>query len=248
MHTLQDKTALVTGGARGIGRAIATAFISEGADVVVFDKHFPDDFDEYAGRIRERGRKLVSRQVDITDSAEAEKHCDDVAAEFGRIDILVNNAGITRDRLLLRMTDDDWNTVLAVNLTGAFNMTRAAAKLMIRQRSGKIVNVSSVVGVTGNAGQANYAASKAGLIGMTKSVAKELAGRNIMVNCIAPGYVETDMTAALTEEQRKALIGAIPLRRGCSPGEIAEVVVFLASKKSDYITGQVICVDGGMVM
>ena len=248
MGILQDSIAIITGGGRGIGRAIATAFIAEGADIAIFDKVFPPDFETYAADMRATGRRLIAREVDITDSAEAEKACDEVAAELGRIDVLVNNAGITRDRLLLRMTDEDWDAVLTVNLKGAFTMTRAAAKTMMRQRKGKIVNISSVVGVMGNAGQANYSASKAGLIGLTKSAAKELAGRNINVNAVAPGYVETDMTAALTEDQRKAFLTVIPLKRGCNPTEIADAVVFLASPKSDYITGQVLCVDGGMVM
>jgi 3-oxoacyl-[acyl-carrier protein] reductase len=248
MSLLQDKIAIITGGGRGIGRAIATEFIREGANVAIFDKVFPDDFEAYAAEMRTTGRTIVARTVDITQSAQAENACDEIAAELGRIDILVNNAGITRDRLLLRMTEDDWDAVLTVNLKGAFTMTRAAAKTMMRQRSGKIVNISSVVGVMGNAGQANYSASKAGLIGLTKSAAKELAGRNITVNAIAPGYVETDMTAALNEEQRKAFLTVIPLKRGCKPEEIADAVVFFASSKSDYITGQVLCVDGGMVM
>jgi len=248
MNTLRDKIAVITGGGRGIGRAIAREFVASGADVVIFDKVFPDDFDSFAAELRSGGRNVVGKTIDITDTQATEKLCEEVVAEFGRVDILVNNAGITRDRLLMRMTDEDWDLVLAVNLKGAFIITRAIATTMMRQRKGKIVNISSVVGLIGNAGQANYAASKAGLIGMTKSIAKELAGRNITVNCVAPGYVETEMTARLSDEQRNAFLNVIPLKRGASAEEVAGVVAFLASEKSDYITGQVLAVDGGMVM
>jgi 3-oxoacyl-[acyl-carrier protein] reductase len=245
---LKGKYAVITGGARGIGRAIAEEFAANGAHVIVFDRVFPDDFEVFADGLRAAGTTVITKQLDITDSASVDKACDEVVAETGRIDVLVNNAGITRDRLLVRMTDEDWDAVLAVNLKGSFNAIRAVARVMMRQRSGKIVNISSVAGVVGNPGQANYAASKAGLIGLTKAVAKEMASRNICVNAVAPGFVETDMTAVLSEEQRQALMSVIPLKRGSKPGEIAGVVAFLASEKSDYITGQVICVDGGMAM
>jgi 3-oxoacyl-[acyl-carrier protein] reductase len=248
MAQLQDNIAIVTGGARGIGRAIVEQFVHEGAHVVVFDKSFPDDFESFADGLRSNNRQVIGKTVDITKITETEKACEDVIEQFSRIDILVNNAGITRDKLLMRMSDEDWDLVLNVNLKGAFIMTRAVVKHMARQRRGKIVNISSVVGVMGNAGQANYAASKAGLIGMTKSVAKEFAGRSITVNAIAPGYVETEMTAILTDEQRAAFLNLIPLKRGCKPSEIADAVTFFASEKSAYITGQVLCVDGGMVM
>ncbi|PLX31018.1 MAG: 3-oxoacyl-[acyl-carrier-protein] reductase [Ignavibacteria bacterium] len=248
MSQLKDKTAIVTGGARGIGRAIVEQFADEGAAIAVFDVAFPDDFEGFANGIREKGGKLEAYTVDITSSEAVEEACSTVAADFGSIDILVNNAGITRDKLLLRMGDDDWDKVMEVNLKGSFLMTRTVAKTMMRQRKGKIVNISSVVGVMGNAGQSNYSASKAGLIGFTKSTAKELASRNINVNAIAPGYVETEMTHVLSEEQLKAFLNIIPLKRGCSPKEIADTVTFLASEKSDYITGQVINVDGGMIM
>jgi 3-oxoacyl-[acyl-carrier protein] reductase len=248
MSLLQDKIALVTGGARGIGRAIVETFVREGAHVVVFDKSFPEDFESFAETLRDTGRQVIGKAVDITSIADAEKACDEVMTQFSRIDILVNNAGITRDKLLMRMSEEDWDLVLNVNLKGAFTMTRTVVKHMARQRYGKIVNISSVVGVMGNAGQANYAASKAGLIGFTKSVAKEFAGRSVNVNAIAPGFVETEMTAILTDEQRAAFLGVIPLKRGCSPSEVAGVVSFFASEKSAYITGQVLCVDGGMVM
>jgi 3-oxoacyl-[acyl-carrier protein] reductase len=248
MSLLKEKNAIVTGGARGIGRSIVRTFIGEGANVSIFDVTFPADFEEFATEMRGTGCRLETHTVDITDSAAVDAACEATQASLGSIDILVNNAGITRDKLMLRMTDEDWDNVLAVNLKGAFLMTRAVARIMVRQRSGKIINVSSVVGVMGNAGQANYAASKAGMIGLTKSTAKELAGRGINVNAVAPGYVETEMTHVLTEEQRQAFLSVIPLKRGCTPDEVADVINFLASSRSDYITGQVINVDGGMIM
>jgi 3-oxoacyl-[acyl-carrier protein] reductase len=186
--------------------------------------------------------------LDITKTDAVQKACDEVAEESGHIDILVNNAGITRDRLLIKMTEEDWDAVLAVNLKGAFNTIKPVSRIMARQRSGKIINISSVVGLIGNFGQANYAASKAGLIGLTKAVAKELAGRNINVNCVAPGFVETEMTNALTDAQKLALLNLVPMKRGSKPEEIAGIVAFLASERANYITGQVICVDGGMAM
>jgi 3-oxoacyl-[acyl-carrier protein] reductase len=245
---LLNKIALITGGARGIGRAIATEFLNEGAEVIVLDKFYPDDFESYAEEFRKSGKKISSKTTDITDTKAVEQICEEIAKEFGRIDILVNNAGITRDRLLMRMSEEDWDAVLTVNLKGAFNTMRVVTKIMARQKYGKIVNISSVVGIKGNAGQGNYAASKAGLIGLSKSVAKEFASRNINVNCVAPGYVETDMTAQLTQEQKDAFLNEIPMKRGSKPEEIAGVVTFLASEKADYITGQVIAVDGGMAM
>ncbi len=244
---LKDKVSVITGGARGIGRAIASEFLKDGANVVIIDKFFPEDFEDYKNSVRGEG-KLSSKSVDITDFKATESTIDEIVKEFGRVDVLVNNAGITRDKLLLRMTEEDWDAVIAVNLKGAFNTTRAVSKAMIKQKSGKIINISSVVGVIGNAGQSNYAASKAGLIGFTKSVAKELAGRNITVNSVAPGFVVTNMTDKLNEEQQKALLDLIPLKRGSQPEEIAGIVAFLASEKANYITGQVICVDGGMTM
>ncbi len=248
MKTLQDKVAIITGGARGIGRAIVTALAEEGARVVIFDKFFPEDFDAYVASLRAAGVDVHHEAVDVTDTAGTEAACDAIAEQLGSIDILVNNAGITRDKLIMRMKDEDWDAVLAVNLKGTFNMSRAVAKRMVRQSSGKIINIASVVGVMGNAGQSNYAASKAGMIGFSKSLAKELAGRSINVNCIAPGFVETEMTHVLTDEQKELFLRVIPMKRSCAPAEIAGVVVFLASPKSDYITGQVLCVDGGMIM
>lgn len=244
---LKDKVAIITGGARGIGRAIATEFIKNGAKVVIFDKVFPEDFEEYQNSVKDFGQ-VSAKSVDITDFKSTESTVDEVLNEFGKVDILVNNAGITRDKLLLRMTEEDWDAVISVNLKGAFNTTRAAVRGMIKQKCGKIINISSVVGVMGNAGQANYSASKAGLIGFTKSVAKELAGRNITVNSVAPGFVITEMTAKLNDDQKKALLEIIPLKRGSQPEEVAGIVAFLASEKANYITGQVICVDGGMTM
>ncbi|MDH7515365.1 MAG: 3-oxoacyl-[acyl-carrier-protein] reductase [Bacteroidota bacterium] len=248
MNDLQGKTVLVTGGGRGIGREIAHVCGREGADVAVFDRVFPDDFDGGFDTYRSAGRRIESRTVDITDSTAIQKSVAEIAETFGRIDVLVNNAGITRDRLLMRMNDEDWDAVLAVNLRGAFLVTREVAKVMARQRYGRIINISSVVGIMGNAGQANYAASKAGLIGFTKSIAKELASRNITVNAVAPGYIETDMTAVLSAEQREAFLRVIPLRRPGNPSDVAEAVLFFASDKSAYITGQVLCIDGGMLM
>ena len=245
---LKSKTAVITGGARGIGLAISEEFVNEGADVVLFDIAFPDDFETKADVLRKKGSKVLTKKVDITNTEATQKAIDEVASETGKIDILVNNAGITRDKLLIRMTEQDWDAVLAVNLKGAFNTIKAVSRIMAKQRNGKIISISSVVGLIGNFGQANYAASKAGLIGLTKSVAKELASRNVNVNCIAPGFVETEMTAQLSDEQRTALLNLIPLKRGSKPEEIAGIVAFLASEKADYITGQVIKVDGGMVM
>jgi 3-oxoacyl-[acyl-carrier protein] reductase len=248
MGLLQDQVAIITGGGRGIGRAIATEFLAEGAHIAVFDKVFPDDFPGFLETARSTGRKVVQKAVDITSTAAAEKACEEVLTELGRVDILVNNAGITRDKLIVRMSDEEWDAVLTVNLKGAFIMTRVIGRAMMRQKGGKIVNISSVVGRIGNVGQANYSASKAGMIGLTKSAAKEFAPRNINVNAIAPGFVETEMTAVLSEEQKAAFLNVIPLRRGCKPQEIAGVVTFLASHKADYITGQVIGIDGGMTM
>lgn len=247
-YHLTNKIAIVTGGARGIGRAIVDELIANDATAIIFDKFFPEDFENYLKSVNTERQAVVHKEVDITNSSKVEKLVEEIATQYGKIDILVNNAGITRDRLLIRMTDEDWDAVLAVNLKGAFITIKAVSRFMARQRAGKIINISSVVGIMGNAGQANYAASKAGLIGFSKSMAKELATRNVTVNCVAPGYVETEMTASLTEEQKKAFLNIIPLKRPCKPSEIAGVVAFLASEKADYITGQVIVVDGGMVM
>jgi len=246
---LEGKAALVTGARRGIGRAIAEALAAAGADVAVNVRPGSDDgAAEVQGVIEALGRKCVVLPGDVANSAAAAALVEHTVAAFGRLDILVNNAAITRDNLLLRMSDDDWNAVLAVNLTGAFYCLRAAAKVMLKQRAGKIVNLSSVVGVHGNPGQANYVATKAGLIGLTKSAAQELAARNIQVNAVAPGLIATEMTAAMTPQARERLAGLIPAGREGAPEDVARVVVFLCSPAADYLTGQVVNVDGGLLM
>ncbi len=248
MENLTGKYAIVTGASRGIGRAIAEDFVGRGINVALFSRSVPDRFDELSDQARRVGVVCLHRTVDVADAESVRRAVEGVYGEFERIDILVNNAGITRDTLLLRMKDEDWDAVINTNLKGTFLMTRAVTGYMMRQRSGKIVNISSVVGLTGNAGQVNYAASKAGIIGFTKATAKELAPRNIQVNAVAPGFVETEMTAGLSGAQKEQILGIVPLKRVADPAEIAGVVAFLASSQADYITGQVLCVDGGMVM
>lgn len=248
MKLLENKIALVTGGSRGIGKAIAMHFAEEGASVAITYSSSPDLASEVVKAIESAGGNAVAVKCDSSVPDEVIACINAVIERFTTIDILVNNAGITRDTLLLRMSESDWDAVLDVNLKGAFLFTKEVMKTMMRNRSGKIINISSIVGLIGNPGQANYVASKAGLIGFTKAVAKEIASRNVTVNCIAPGFVRTDMTDALKEEQKQALLNMIPLKRFSEPEEIAAVAAFLASGKSDYITGQVICVDGGMVM
>jgi len=243
---LKDKTALITGAARGIGRAIALHFASQGADVAFTDLRADENMESLEKEIEALGRKGKGYASDASDFLGAENVVDLVVKDFGKVDILVNNAGITRDNLLMRMTEADWDLVIKVNLKSVFNMTRAVQKYMLKQRFGSIINMSSVVGVSGNAGQSNYSASKAGLIGFTKSVAQELGSRNIRCNAIAPGFIETEMTAKLPPDVRDAWIKDIPLRRGGKPEDVANIALFLASDLSDYVTGQVINVCGGM--
>lgn len=248
MPSLQDKIALVTGGSRGIGRSIAIALAEEGANVAITYRSAASSAEEVLKMIRAKGRKASGHQSDARQFDEAQKVVDAVVKEFGRLDVLVNNAGITKDTLLMRMTERDWDDVIDTNLKSAFAFSKAACRPMMGQREGRIINISSIAGVIGNAGQTNYAASKAGLIGMTKTLAKELASRNIQVNAVAPGFVDTDMTEKLNPQQKEALMNIIPLKRTAKPEEIASVVVFLASPASSYMTGQVLCVDGGIVM
>jgi 3-oxoacyl-[acyl-carrier protein] reductase len=247
MTQLKDKIAVVTGAGRGIGRAIALKFADEGADVVCVSRT-QENSEKVAKEVRARGRKAWAYPADVSDAKGVGELCDKILAETSRVDILVNNAGITRDGLLMRMSDDDWDLVLNTNLRGAFAFTRGFSRAFAKQRAGRIINVASVIGLIGNAGQANYAASKAGLIGLTKSVAKELASRGITVNAIAPGFIETDMTAVLNEEVKKGVLGAIPMKCFGQADDIANAAVFLASDNSRYVTGQVLTVDGGMVM
>lgn len=247
MKTLEGKVAVITGSARGIGKAIAVLFSKEGAKVVV------SDVDDEAGvktadEIKGMGFEVIYAHCDVSDPHEAEELVKAALDAFGALDILVNNAGITRDALLVRMKDEDWQRVLSINLTGVFNCTRAAAKAMMRRRSGCIINISSVAGIVGNAGQANYSASKAGVIGLTKSAAKELARWGIRVNAIAPGFIMTEMTEKLPQQEREKLLSTIPLGFPGEPEDVANTALFLASDAAKYITGQVIQVDGGMAM
>jgi len=241
---LSGKVALVTGSTRGIGRAIAETLAAAGARVAVVGR----DLSRAEAAAAEIGGEARGFACDVSVTAQVSELVAAVEATFGTLDILVNNAGLTRDNLLVRLKDEDWDMVIDANLRGAFASIRAASRGMMKRRSGRIINISSVVGVIGNRGQANYAASKAGLIGLTKSVAKELASRNILCNAVAPGFIATDMTAALGDDQRKALESQIPLERLGSPSDIASAVAFLASDHAAYITGQVLVVDGGMVM
>lgn len=245
---LTDKNAVVTGGSRGIGRAIAVALAAEGAKVAVIYAGNAAAAEETLSLIKEQGGEAVAMQCDVADDAAVSDMINAVKEQFGSVDILVNNAGITRDGLLMRMKEGDWQAVLDTNLTGVFHCTKAVTKLMMKQRSGAIINITSVVGQTGNAGQANYAAAKAGMIGFTKSVAKELASRGIRVNAVAPGCIDTDMTAVLSDAVKEDMLKSIPLGRVAQPEEVAKAVVFLASDNASYITGQVLNVDGGMVM
>jgi len=244
---LTNKIAVVTGAARGIGREIALKLANSGCNVVVSDVDTAGS-QAVAAEIQQAKRESIAVTTDVAKAEDAANLVETAIQKFGRIDILVNNAGITRDNLLMRMDEKEWDVVIAVNLKGTYNCIKAAVRPMIKQRSGKIINVASVVGVMGNAGQANYAASKAGIIGLTKSVAKELGSRNIQVNAVAPGYIETEMTKNLPQAAIEQFKNFIPLQRGGQPEDVANVVLFLASPLSDYVTGQVVHVDGGMLM
>ena len=246
MKLLEGKTALITGGARGIGKAIALTFATHGAHIAFSDLAYDDNAEMLEKELQAMGIEAKGYASDASDLHAAERLADAVATEFGSIDILVNNAGITRDTLLMRMTEEQWDLVIRVNLKSVFNLTKAVQRYMLKQRSGSIINMSSVVGLGGNAGQANYAASKAGMIGFTKSVAQEMGSRNVRCNAVAPGFIETDMTAGLPEDVKKAWSAQIPLRRAGQPLDVANACVFLASDLSAYITGQTIAVCGGM--
>ncbi|HDP54911.1 MAG TPA: 3-oxoacyl-[acyl-carrier-protein] reductase [Bacteroidetes bacterium] len=246
MKLLEGKTGLITGGARGIGRAIALEFAKHGANVAFSDMNADENFTNLEKELNALGVKAKGYVSDASSFEASQKLVDDIVSEFGSIDILVNNAGITRDTLLMRMTEEQWDLVMSVNLKSVFNLTKAAQKYMLKQKSGSIVNMSSVVGVSGNAGQANYSASKAGIIGFTKSVARELGSRNIRCNAIAPGFIITEMTHKLPEEVREDWIKKIPLHRGGTPEDVANVTVFLGSDLSSYVSGQVINVCGAM--
>ncbi len=246
--TLKDKTALVTGGSRGIGKAIALALAENGADVVITYARSADAADEVKAEIESLGRKAKALQADAVDQAKAEEVISGIVEDWGKLDILVNNAGITRDNLILRMSEEQWDEVIDTNLKSIFNYSKAAAKPMMRNRGGSIVNISSVVGISGNAGQSNYAASKAGIIGFTKSYAKELASRNIRANVVAPGYIQTEMTGELNEKVLESIRNETPMGRAGEVVEVANAVLFLASDLSSYITGEIIRVDGGMAM
>jgi 3-oxoacyl-[acyl-carrier protein] reductase len=246
--TLDNKIILVTGASRGIGKAIALTLADAGAHVMITFRSSSSEAQSVVDEIKKKGRQSVSFQSDAAVFSQSSEIVEKLVGQFGRLDVLVNNAGITKDGLLMRMGEDDWDSVIDTNLKSVFNFSKAAVRPMMSQRAGKIINITSIAGIIGNAGQTNYAASKAGIIGFTKSLAKELGSRNIQINAIAPGFVDTDMTAKLNEQQRKTLADTIPLKRTGKPEEIAGVVKFLASPDADYITGQVLCVDGGMVM
>ena len=245
---LTDTTVLVTGGTRGIGRAIVEAFADAGARVAFTYRSSAETADEIVADLSARGVEAIAIQGDVANPQAAQDAVSAVTDAWERLDVLVNNAGITRDGLMLRLDADDWDAVLDTNLKGVFNFCKAAYRPFMRQRSGSVINISSVVGVMGNAGQTNYAASKAGMIGFTKSLAKELSGRGVRANVVAPGYVATDMTDAMNDEARAAMLDAVPLGRPADPEDIAQAVLFLASPASSYITGQVLKVDGGLAM
>ncbi|HYV27527.1 MAG TPA: 3-oxoacyl-[acyl-carrier-protein] reductase [Candidatus Eisenbacteria bacterium] len=247
MSQLANQIAVVTGAGRGIGRAIALKFAEEGADIVCVSRTEENSL-KVADEVRAVGRRAWAHSVDVSDPKAVATAAEKILAETGRVDILVNNAGVTRDGLLMRMSEEDWDTVLNTNLRGAFSFTKAFSRGFLRQRSGRIINIASVIGLIGNAGQCNYAASKAALIGFTKSVARELGSRGITVNAVAPGFIQTDMTSELSEEIQAELLKRIPLNEFGLPEDIAVAVLFLASPAGRYVTGQVLTVDGGLAM
>lgn len=245
---LKDKNIIVTGATRGIGKEIALTLAQNGANIAINYRNYNEEVEELINSIKEFGVEAIAVKCDVSKSDEVDNFISEVKNHFSSIDVLVNNAGITKDGLLLRMKDEDFNSVLGVNLKGTFNTTKSISPIMIKQKHGKIINISSVVGIVGNAGQCNYAASKAGVIGFSKSVARELASRNINVNIVAPGYIDTDMTKSLPDKVKDEILKSIPMKKMGNPKEVANLVLFLSSSLSDYITGQVINVDGGMVM
>ncbi len=247
MKSLEGKAAVITGAGQGIGKEIALLLAGEGSRIVLADINY-NMAEAVAREIEAMGVEAMPYELDVTSGDRVKEMVDKVLDKFKRIDILINNAGITRDNLILRLKDEEWDSVLNVNLKGAFNCIKAVSKVMLKAHSGRIVNISSIIGLIGNPGQANYAASKAGLIGLTKSAARELGSRGINVNAVAPGYISTPMTDRLSEETKKGILQKIPLGKFAHPKEVAKAVLFLVSEASDYITGQVICVDGGMVM
>lgn len=247
MGQLDNQIAVVTGAGRGIGRAVALKFAAEGAHLACVSRT-AENSEKVAAEVRALGRKAWAYAVDVADAQAVATVAEKILAEAGRVDILVNNAGVTKDGLLMRMSEEDWDTVLNTNLKGAFSFTKAFARGLLKQRSGRIINVASIIGLIGNAGQANYAASKAALIGFTKSIARELGSRGITANALAPGFIETDMTAALNEDVRKQLLEKIPLACFGQAEDIANAALFLAGPSGRYVTGQVLVVDGGMVM
>lgn len=246
MGLLSNKVALITGAGRGIGRAIAHKFATEGADVIITDLKIDENVEQFVAELKTLGVRAAAYASNAADFEAAHELVKQVVADFGRVDVLVNNAGITRDGLMMRMTEEQWDLVINVNLKSAFNLIHAVTPVMMKQRSGSIINMASVVGVSGNAGQTNYSASKAGMIGLAKSVAKEMGSRGIRANSIAPGFIVTDMTHALSEEVRKEWEAQIPMRRGGTPEDVANAATFLASDLSSYVTGQTIHVCGGM--